>query len=272
MTKKNLVQITTDQRGNEIIMVRVNKTLKELMEEKPSSRWDVSFWHPDFQNLIAKISNNYKVDLFGDYIESITYGQVGQRVYSEKGSVKYIQTINITSTGVDYLIKLATIDEGSHNDPLRSRLKYGDLLLGNAGMGGLGKVTLFVDKDIKVNISQDIDLIRCKNINKYYVVVYLKSVFGNKQIWIRSRGVGAPKLPFDEIKAIKIPILPDKAQKNIELEYKKMAVYHGKAMESKKYSNEAEYKKNIEIAEKMLKDLIAKTEAVIRGERVVIID
>ena len=38
-------------------------------------------------------------------------------------------------------------------------------------------------------------------------------------------------------------------------------------MDAKKNNQEAEYKKNIEIAEKMLKDLIAKTEAVIRGER-----
>jgi len=38
-------------------------------------------------------------------------------------------------------------------------------------------------------------------------------------------------------------------------------------MKTKKNNNEAEYKKNIEIAEKMLKDLIVKTGAVIHGER-----
>lgn len=38
-------------------------------------------------------------------------------------------------------------------------------------------------------------------------------------------------------------------------------------MEGKKKSNEAAYRKNIETAEKMLKDLIARTETVIRGER-----
>ena len=46
-----------------------------------------------------------------------------------------------------------------------------------------------------------------------------------------------------------------------------MSKYHDRAMEAKKKGNDAEYKKNIEIAEKMLKDLIAKTEAVVRGER-----
>ena len=35
MTNSKLVQITKDQNGREAIMVRVDKTLKELMEEKP---------------------------------------------------------------------------------------------------------------------------------------------------------------------------------------------------------------------------------------------
>ena len=38
-------------------------------------------------------------------------------------------------------------------------------------------------------------------------------------------------------------------------------------MEGKEKSDEGAYKNNIETAEKMLKDLIARTEAVIRGER-----
>ena len=38
-------------------------------------------------------------------------------------------------------------------------------------------------------------------------------------------------------------------------------------MEAKAKGDEAGYKKNIETAEAMLKDLIARTEAVIRGER-----
>lgn len=86
-------------------------------------------------------------------------------------------------------------------------------------------------------------------------------------MWIRSKGVGAPKLPFDEIKAIKIPMLPEAIQSHIESEYKRMYQYHDKAMEAKEKGNDAGYKKNIEIAETMLKELIAKTEAVIRGER-----
>ena len=46
MDKNKLIQITKDQNGREAVMVRVDKTLKEMMEEKPSSRWNADYWHP----------------------------------------------------------------------------------------------------------------------------------------------------------------------------------------------------------------------------------
>jgi len=267
MDKSNLIQTTKDQNKKEVVMIRVDKTLKDLMEEKPSSRWDPEFWHSDSQELLETLSKNFRIDTLGDHISMITYGQVGQRVYSKTGGVRYIQTINITDTGVNYWVKEAFIDEGSHNDPQRSRLVYEDLLLGNAGMGGLGKVTIFLDKDNKVNISQDIDLIRFEKINIYYVAVFLKSIYGQKQIWLRSRGVGAPKLPFGEIKEIKIPLLPTNIQTNIESIYKKVAGFHERAMEAKINKNLQLFKSNIDKAQLILKDLIKKTEEVIEGKR-----
>jgi len=264
---KDLVKVINDSQGNEVAMVRVDKTLGDMIEEKPSSRFDPQYWHIKFQNLLSNISSKYKINLLGEFVDFITYGQVGSRIYSKRGTVRYIQTINITDTGIDYYIKEAFIDEGSHNDPDRSKLKYEDVLLGNAGMGGLGKCTIFLTKNDKVNISQDIDILRLKNINPYYASIFLKSIFGNAQIWIRSKGVGAPKLPFDEIKAIKIPKLPVNVQKNIEIEHKKMSIHHFKAMEAKAKGDEFNYKKNLKVAERMLKDLIARTEAVIIGEK-----
>ena len=263
MSNSDSVQVSPDGK----IMIRVDKTLKDLMDEKPSSRWDPEYWNPDFQSLLNKMSKKFTVEFLDKYISFITYGQVGQRIYSKTGKVKYIQTINLTSTGINYQIKDADIDEDSHNDPKRSRLNFEDLLLGNAGMGGLGKTVVFLDKNIKVNISQDIDLIRVKNINVYYVSVFLKTTFGQKQIWLRSKGVGAPKLPFGEIKAIRIPVIPSSLQEKIKSEYLKMASYHNQAMEGKKNGNEGGYKTNLETAERMLKDLVKKTEEVIEGKR-----
>ena len=46
-----------------------------------------------------------------------------------------------------------------------------------------------------------------------------------------------------------------------------MLAYYDKAMDANKKGDEIGYNKNIETAEKMLKDLIAKTEVMIRGEQ-----
>ena len=46
-----------------------------------------------------------------------------------------------------------------------------------------------------------------------------------------------------------------------------MSKFHDKTMEAKKKGDEKGYKENLEIAEKMLRDLIEKTEQVIRGEK-----
>ncbi|MFH1233778.1 MAG: hypothetical protein V1649_03985 [Patescibacteria group bacterium] len=91
--------------------------------------------------------------------------------------------------------------------------------------------------------------------------------FGQSQIEKVFHGISSAKISTKEIWQIKVALVNDAIQQQVKSEYKKMSKYHDKAMEAKKSNHEVEYKKNIETAEKMLKDLIAKTEAVIRGER-----
>lgn len=269
----NLVQITKDQNGREVVMVRVDKTIKEMMEEKPSSRWDVSYWHPKYDEFLAILLKYYKTTKLDDFMsegtDGITYGQVGERVYDPNGEIQYLQVSNIRITGIDTNIKFAKIKKDSHNDPNRSRLNNKDLLLLNGGVGSLGRSCVFLGPDQKFNISQDIDRIRLKNgISTFYISIFLNSVYGQTQIERFTKGVsGQTKIGFDHVRSIKIPLLSNEIQDHIEAEYKKMSVYHDKAMEAKKKGDDGKHNENLEIAEKMLKDLIAKTEGVIRGER-----
>jgi hypothetical protein len=253
-------------------MVRVDKTLKEMMEEKPYGRLDPEYYLPEYDDLFLKMKlGRFKINTLENFIlpgtEGITYGQVGARHYSKKGRVQYLQVSNITFTGIDIFAKFALIEPGSHNDPPRSRLKENDILLLNGGVGSIGRSCVLLTKDKEYNISQDIDRIRVQGVNPIYVSVFMDSFFGQKQIERFQKGVsGQTKIGFDHVKSIRIPILPDTIQSHIKSEYKKMAVYHNKAMEAKSEGNETKYKKNVDTAEAMLKELIAKTEAVIRGE------
>lgn len=265
----NLIQITKDQAGKEIVMVRVDKTLKEIMEEKPSSRWDAQYWHPKWEEF-------YKMSLqtvdFKDLIQDITYGQVGQRIFSKKGTVHYLQVINIKPSGIDMFAKIATVEEGSRNDPIRSRIKPGQILLTRTTFPGMdtliGRCVVVSERDKVANVSEDIDVITLKvGVSPEVVCTFLKTKFGQGQINHKKKGVKSIKVNFDEIGSIKIPVFSESDQLDIISQYRNMSIYHEKAMEAKKNGEEDLYKNNLNTAEIKLKDLISKTEETIRNRR-----
>ncbi len=268
MTKKNLVQSTTDQRGNEVVMVRVDKKLSELMECRPNSRWDASFWLPKYDFKIDEMVKNNKLEFASKFIKEIGQGDVPRKQREEKfedKGVRFIEVEHIRNTGI-FFYNARFVSEKQYNRLKRVELIKDAILLVRSG-ATIGKIAIVNKIYDKAIVNGHINRIICKDINPYYFTIFIKTEYGQNQLERLQRGVAQPELNYEEIKSVQIPILSQEIQNNIESEYKKMAVYHDKAMEGKKNSNEAEYKNNIEIAEKMLKDLIARTEAVIRKER-----
>jgi len=267
MSKKNLVQTTTDEKGREIVMVRVDKTLKEMMKEKPASRWDPKYWHSKYDDLFL----NLKTEKIGTYIKDVQGGGGGSHYsaflgdkWDEKGKfATYLHISALMNTGLNW-VDAKYIDEKTYNRLKTKQLQEDDILLSNKGTVGKSVV---VPRTFLKTVVGDTRVIRVKEINPYYVCVYFKSFFGQALSERYKSGVASEGTTVDQLYEFDIPHLDESVQKNIESEYKKMSKYHDKAMEAKKKGNDAEYKKNIEIAEKMLKELIAKTEAVIRGER-----
>ena len=267
MSNKNLIQTTTDEKGREIVMVRVDKTLKEMMKEKPASRWDPKYWHSKYDDLFL----NLKTEKIGTYIKDVQGGGGGSHYsaflgdkWDEKGKfATYLHISALMNTGLNW-VDAKYIDEKTYNRLKTKQLQEDDILLSNKGTVGKSVV---VPRTFLKTVVGDTRVIRVKEINPYYVCVYFKSFFGQALSERYKSGVASEGTTVDQLYEFDIPHLDESVQKNIESEYKKMSKYHDRAMEAKKKGNDAEYKKNIEIAEKMLKDLIAKTEAVIRGER-----
>ena len=54
---KTAQKIIQDTNGNEVAMIRVDKNLKEMMAELPSSRWSSDFWHPKYEVLLRELGN-----------------------------------------------------------------------------------------------------------------------------------------------------------------------------------------------------------------------
>ncbi|QQG46541.1 MAG: hypothetical protein HYY55_01705 [Candidatus Niyogibacteria bacterium] len=271
MSKKNLVQITTDEKGREIVMVRVDKTLKEMMEEKPSSRWNAAYWHPTYVKNSEEIAaSNFSVIKIGDAEERLTYGAIvtGGKNYEGKG-VFLVNQGDIQFTGLDNT-NLKEVKKASPWNIERAKVKLNSLILARSGVGGVGKNRItIITKPMNAVVDSFVDVLDLddKKINPVYVLVFWKTMFGKLQIERIINGVGTVNISFDEIREMKILDISEGVQGNIESEYKKISVFHDKAMEAKKKGKDVEYKANMETAERMLKDLIAKTEAVIRGEK-----
>jgi hypothetical protein len=264
---KNLIQTTTDEKGQEIVMVRVDKTLKEIMEEKPASRWDPKYWHSKYDGLFL----NLKTEKLRNYIKDIQGGGGGSHYsaflgdkWDEKGKfATYLHISALMSTGLNW-VDAKYIDEKTYNRLKTKQLQENDILLSNKGTVGKSVV---VPRAFLRTVVGDTRVIRVKEVNPYYICVYFKSFFGQTLSGRYKSGVASEGTTVDQLYEFDIPFITESVQKNIESEYQKMSEYHDMAMEAKKNSDDAEYKKNIETAEKMLKDLIAKTEAVIRGEK-----
>jgi len=267
MTNSNSKQIVDEKNG---VMIRVDKTLKEMMDEKPSSRWDVDYWQPRFDSLFNDIK--FKLQILGDFIfpgtKGITYGSTKPREWSKKeNGVGYIKSVNVRNTGLD-TVNIFWTPEGGNLDGKQYRIKIDDIIMNKSGTGTFGRLFVVIKELGKIVVSQDTMRIRVKGISPYFVAVYLQSNHGINQILRLTAGVsGQVHIDFEDIKSIKIPMLPREIQEQVSNEYKKLAEYHEKAMEAKKENNESEYQRNLKTAEEMLNNLIKKTEQVIRGER-----
>lgn len=271
MTDKNLVQVTKNHDNDrEAVMTRVDKHLSELINEEPSGRMDPEYWHTRFDDIFKEV--RVKLDLLGSFIlpgtEGITYGSTKPREWSADNSgVKYIKSVNIKNTGLDFVNIFYTPEKG-RLDGEQFRVRPSDIIMNKSGTGTIGRLFELTRDFGKMVVSQDTMRIRVKNISSAYVVVFLQSQFGLKQIERLTAGVsGQVHINFDDLKIIKIPVLSKEVQGNIEKEYKNMSVYHDRAFEAKQDGNEIKYKENIETAERLLSKLIAKTENIIKDER-----
>lgn len=272
MTQSKTQKIIKDTNGNEVAMIRIDKTLKEVTEEKPSSRWDVDYWHPYYEEMIKFMSKQFTLKPLSNFIIQIQQGDVPRKAKGDKyvkQGVIYINVAEVNSLGINWP-KCKRIIESHYNRIKRAEPKIGDLIFVRSGKGSIGKSTIFagIPNETKVGISGHLNTVKLKNINPFYVECFLKGHYGQKQIGRFEAGT-SQQTDFrqDSFAAVKIPILDESIQQNIEMEYRTLAKVYNNGLEAYLSGNEAEYKRNIEKAEKMLRELISRTEAIIRGER-----
>ena len=183
------------------------------------ARWDVEFWSE--RTRPPRLPGRFPLAPLGEYIEHLTYGPIvtGRRPQYAGEGIRVIGQGDFAETGLHFERGMY-VPVGSEFDPLRSRVRNGDLLLPRSGAGTLGKNRLAVYLGSEpANIGCFVDLIRLAGINPFFVWFFFKTRPGWAQIRSIINGVGTPNINFSEIRALVIPVLPPREQENLERRY-----------------------------------------------------
>lgn len=252
---KKLVSVYDD--SDNVSILNPTRTITDVKwGDIIGSRADPEYWYPEYRELVDDMSKNWEVRNFDYFISSISYGQVGERIYSKKG-IRYITTKNFDTLFLDLSLREKFVKPGSHNDPERSRVRKGDLLLVGNGVACIGRSSVYMF-DEEANIEQNIILIRTNNISNYFLDIFLKSKYGQLQIKRLSTSVGTVYINFPNVRKIKIPSINESLQYNIEKEYKKI---------HKSYLNLLDKNNDKEEIEEIVSDLVKRLEELIEGKR-----
>jgi predicted RNA methylase len=186
-------------------------------------RLDPAYHHPRYVENTRFLQSLPNVVTLGELTEYTTYGQVGRRDLADSGvrlitPANFVMTEDGYTSGLDIHSPERFTAPGSRNDPPRSRLRKGDLLLVNSGVGCIGRAAVFYG-DQPCNISQHVNLIRVRGIEPEYLAIYLQTSYARLQIAREKCGVGACGINFDRIKSILTPVLQEDVRHDIARRY-----------------------------------------------------
>lgn len=217
--------------GLEISVVKFS----EIRSKNFDFRIDSEYFKKEYiliENLIKK--NNCK-DL-SELSFKISDGTHFTPNYIENG-VKFLSALNVSDNYFDLETGFKYISQEEHKS-LYSRCnpESGDVLLRKVGVG-LRKACVVPQNIEEFSIFVSVALIKCKEINPYYLSTYINTSLGQEQLFRFNKGISQPDLHLEDISRLKVPIFSDTFQSKIESIVKSA---HAKLEESKSLYSQAE--------------------------------
>lgn len=189
-------------------------------------RFDAEFFKPEYLEIEEIIKRNNH-ELFKNLIDDISSGE--NLLQNKKGKYKFIRNKNLD----EILIEDSDI---SFTDIKGVNMtKEGDLIFSR--VGNVGKNSIIFKDYENNNVSDNIVKIRISKINSFYLSVFFNSNLGKKYLKRVSKGSVQSLISIDNFNNIKIPILPQSFQLQIE---KIVKSAHEKQTQSKQLYKEAE--------------------------------
>lgn len=167
---------------------------------------------PVFKIGSSKISQNVVDGPFGS--------QLKVEEYQESG-IPLIRVSNCRSGKIFDDGELVYISEEKHQQLIRSEVLPGDVLLTKAGHI-LGYAAVFPEDLERGNITSHLASIRpAEHIFPEFLAAYLRSYWGNTQIYRWGNKATRPELNTDEVRQLLVPLPPKDIQRSLVLEIEK---------------------------------------------------
>ncbi|GAB4300872.1 MAG: class I SAM-dependent DNA methyltransferase [Myxococcota bacterium] len=145
------------------------------------------------------------------------YGK--ERKFADKG-LRFLHATNITEVGINYKKDEKFIDPLGKMNFLSAHTKVGDMVFVRVGVGCAGRVAIIDSKDDEGIASDYIHILRVKEINPYFLVLYLKTKYGRDSINLLKHGVGTVSINKTDLMSIPIPVVPTAFQEDVEEKFK----------------------------------------------------
>ncbi|MEP1630859.1 MAG: restriction endonuclease subunit S, partial [Ekhidna sp.] len=185
---------------------------KELNNEL---RIDAEYYREEILNQLD-VLDKHKNDSLDNLVDFVI-GPFGSTVtidqYVKNSDYRYIRNKDIN----DFVIgdkDIASIPKDLFDSLPKYHLKKDDLLI--TVVGTLGKAAIVMEKDTKSIFSCKSTLLRCKNINPFFLLAYLNSETGRLFSLRGKRGAIQEGLNLPDLKEIQVPVPSEQFQTLIE--------------------------------------------------------
>ncbi len=200
-------------------------------------RYDAEYFKPEYLEIEKKLGN-MKYSLLNSFCNFCKKGifDISPKYYKNKG-IPLIRTSEIKNPFIDFSTTVF-LDENIHTIYKNTELETGDLIFTKIG-AYIGDVSILPPEFEKYNFSQNVAGLSIKKdkISPYFLLSFLLSKYSRNQILRIAMLSGQGKLELKDIKNIKIPILSQPFQLQIEQIVKSA---HQKQSDSKQLYHEAE--------------------------------
>jgi len=196
------------------------------LSEFELGRMDAEYYRPDLVKLSKRISNNPNISIrrSGAAIDcSAFYPSIVSDYDFSQNGVPFLRVNEIQNGLLAIGEKTAFLPEAVllNNRSTIAVCEPGDLIIAKGG-NSLGKVALLTGHYEKYSVCRDVLIVRTGNlskINRYYLWLYLHSPSGQALLIRTASQTGQPHLTIKSIARLRIPLIPDCEQEDIERNY-----------------------------------------------------